>query len=290
MEHFHERGYPGPVNDWVLHYQPQHRSEKVWQDPDTPNLKVRTNTKGFSKGRIDGRVQELLVRAGFYGVFKTGRISVDLSVVIAFVERWRPETHTFHLPIGETTITLQDVSVLWGLPIDGLPVTGVDVSMTDVENQQLCLELLGFSPDAGDFEGDRLALKAIRRHIEAHPLNAASGEVEVLQHARCRLMQLLGYVFADQSGMKVKLLYLPFLRDLDQAGTYSWGSAVLASLYREMCKAAKKTVTGMAGPVLLIQLWAWERLPKLRPELNLPHTVAHVPDEEYLPLGPRGCL
>ena len=39
-------------------------------------------------------------------------------------ERWRSETHTFHFPHGETTVTLEDVAVLLGLPIDGDVVTG----------------------------------------------------------------------------------------------------------------------------------------------------------------------
>ncbi|KAF1897258.1 hypothetical protein Lal_00034961 [Lupinus albus] len=38
-------------------------------------------------------------------------------------KRWRSETHTFHLPIGECTITLEDVAYQLGLPIDGEVVT-----------------------------------------------------------------------------------------------------------------------------------------------------------------------
>ena len=33
-------------------------------------------------------------------------IQLDHALIIAFVERWRLETHTFHLQYGEMTITL----------------------------------------------------------------------------------------------------------------------------------------------------------------------------------------
>ncbi|XP_031127589.1 uncharacterized protein LOC116029686 [Ipomoea triloba] len=39
------------------------------------------------------------------------------------VDRWRLETHCFHLPFGEVTITLQDVEMLLRLRVDGLAVT-----------------------------------------------------------------------------------------------------------------------------------------------------------------------
>ena len=50
---------------------------------------------------------------------------MDGALLTAFVDRWRPETHTFHLPCGEMTVTLQDVAMILGLPLDGLPVTGI---------------------------------------------------------------------------------------------------------------------------------------------------------------------
>jgi len=34
-------------------------------------------------------------------------------------ERWQEETNSFHLPVGEMTITLDDVACLLGIPITG---------------------------------------------------------------------------------------------------------------------------------------------------------------------------
>lgn len=43
-------------------------------------------------------------------------------LISAFVERWHPETNSFHLPFGEMTVTLHDVSLIMGLPIHGIVV------------------------------------------------------------------------------------------------------------------------------------------------------------------------
>lgn len=47
------------------------------------------------------------------------RMRVDKALLTALVDRWRPETHTFHLPCGEVAPTLEDVAFLLGLPLDG---------------------------------------------------------------------------------------------------------------------------------------------------------------------------
>jgi hypothetical protein len=49
---------------------------------------------------------------------------MDLTALTTLVDRRRPETHMFHLPCGETTVTLQDVTMILGLPIDDTPICG----------------------------------------------------------------------------------------------------------------------------------------------------------------------
>ncbi len=60
-------------------------------------------------------------------------IELDCNLITALVERWRPAAHPFHLIVGKTVVTLHDVSVITGLPVEGLSVTGnVRYDWTDV--------------------------------------------------------------------------------------------------------------------------------------------------------------
>ncbi|MBA0789455.1 hypothetical protein Gotri_027553 [Gossypium trilobum] len=56
------------------------------------------------------------------------------------VERWRPKTHTFHLPRDKCTITLKDVALQLSLSVDGLVVTRLAVIPG---KEDLCLTYLG---------------------------------------------------------------------------------------------------------------------------------------------------
>lgn len=42
---------------------------------------------------------------------------LDSQLLTIFVERWHKETYSFHFPFGEMTITLNDVSSLFHLPL-----------------------------------------------------------------------------------------------------------------------------------------------------------------------------
>ena len=54
----------------------------------------------------------------------------DYPLMCAFVDRWRPETHTFHLPLGEVALTLEDVALLAGLPCCGIAMGPIDIPVT----------------------------------------------------------------------------------------------------------------------------------------------------------------
>ena len=73
---------------------------------------------------VDDCVVDIVKRVGLEGLYKTPCREIDHNLITAFVERRRPKTHTFHLPHGETTITLLDVEVILGIPIDGEAIVG----------------------------------------------------------------------------------------------------------------------------------------------------------------------
>jgi hypothetical protein len=76
----------------------------------------------------DERYAPYLARAGFLDiafVVVRGLPVMDGPLLSALVDRWRPETHTFHLPCGEMTVSLRDTSMILGLPLEGLPVSGI---------------------------------------------------------------------------------------------------------------------------------------------------------------------
>jgi hypothetical protein len=58
------------------------------------------------------------------------RFSYDVPLIAAFMDRWRPETHTFHFPVGEMTLTLEDAAMLGRLPCPGQAMGPIDIPVT----------------------------------------------------------------------------------------------------------------------------------------------------------------
>ncbi|KAL8486129.1 hypothetical protein ACS0TY_023010 [Phlomoides rotata] len=76
------------------------------------------------------------------------------------------------------------------------------------------------------------------------------------QYARgCVLLMIGSYMMPDSSRSHVSLLYLQAIENIAHAGTYSWDSAVLAYLYRELCNAVDSKKTSIGGAVSLLQVF-----------------------------------
>ena len=67
----------------------------------------------------------------------------DRGLLFTFAERWHKETSSFHLPIVELTITLDDVASLLHLPITGVFHTFDAIDIEEVVD--LLVELLEVS-------------------------------------------------------------------------------------------------------------------------------------------------
>ncbi|KAL4389965.1 hypothetical protein AHAS_Ahas03G0097800 [Arachis hypogaea] len=160
-----------------------------------------------------------------------------------------PESYTFHLACGEMTITLQDVAQ---------SQTKWTVKLTWFLNTVY-----------GELEQD-------------------ATEERPLRYMRGYIMQLIGGIlFPDAFDSRVHIKWLPLLEDLDACDRLSWGSAVLAWTYRQMCRATEHGVRNLGGCVILLMSWDYHRILLLRSEgFDTRRWVQYRPDNAR----GEGCL
>lgn len=101
-------------------------------------------------------------------------LDLKYDLISALVERWRSETHTFHLMCGECTITLEYVALQLKPPINGIIVTGVS---TLFNLATLSYDLLGLSPDDGGNKLKTLRFSWLKANFEYLPSIATKCKV-----------------------------------------------------------------------------------------------------------------
>ncbi|XP_019244394.1 PREDICTED: serine/threonine-protein phosphatase 7 long form homolog [Nicotiana attenuata] len=232
--------HPGPYAPELLVLQGDHRSAHIWDGEllsQTLCARRVDDLWDFLRDRdLHPRVVQRLQDTGFYRIIQIGRMQLEWALITALIEQWRPETHTFHLTIGEATITLQDMELLYGLLVDGMAL------------------LTGFRPqdETTSSGASRMSLTPIRQYLEVlYPEIAVDAE------------------------------------ELHITRYTSWGAAVLAYMYRQMCQASMGTQSDVYGFLSLLQVWAWEWFLQFQPPLpQLPPNVA----PPFLPLARRWVL
>jgi len=174
-------------------------------------------------------------------------MKINHLMVTTLCERWRIETHTFHMSLAEITITLEDVSLQLGVPIDGEPITG----SSSRNLMELYQELLGDIPPENMFTGNRIKLLWLNTRFRELPTNVNLWTIA--QYAHAHILILIGSILMpDTSYSLVHFMYLPLLRDLTNISNFSWGSTMLASLYRALDHGTKFQQDKMTGCMLLL--------------------------------------
>nr|KYP70926.1 Serine/threonine protein phosphatase 7 long form isogeny [Cajanus cajan] len=251
----------GPVEDDLLSLQSIHVSQHVWNREEDRRLLARRAAP--TRNGIDGiphQIVPLIDQAGFGWIARLSYIKMSPGLLTALVERWRPETHTFHMPFGECTITLQDVGMIVGLPVDGEALL----------SRGSAHDLLGVVPPESQIKGHRVKLSWLATYFNdiADDLQEVH---QLLPYARAWILRFIGgLLFPDRSSSYVSLRWLAFLGDFQTIKTYAWGAAVLGYLYRNLCTSTDYKTPSCGGFTLLLQLWAWERFPTILSSPFLP--------------------
>ncbi|KAF3444949.1 hypothetical protein FNV43_RR14642 [Rhamnella rubrinervis] len=259
---------PGPIDASVLYDQEKHVSSAVWDGQERGALRCHEHTSKLDQWTLTARQAELVERAGFGFLRLIPAISLDNPLISALVERWRRETNTFHLNVGEMTVTLKDVLLLLGLAIDGEPVIGTTYTTCN----SVCEKYLGKAPEPGYTSGGMVKLSWLKEFFSQCPVDAS---VEVIErHTRAYLLYLVGStIFSTTTGNKVPVMYLPLFENFDRCGKYAWGAAALAFLYRALGNASLRSQSTISGCLTLLQCWSYFHLNIGRPKLN--HDPAH---------------
>ncbi|KAJ1401139.1 Aminotransferase-like, plant mobile domain [Sesbania bispinosa] len=258
----HEAGYEGgPRDTTFLRSYESHVAQRLWIGEDRGTLKVLTHGRKLKRPE-DDYIWDIIDDSGLGPLIEGTHSMVDRSLVSAFTERWHRETSSFHLPVGEMTITLDDVSTLLHLPVTRrlfslpalsredakqLPVSALKVSLVDAITETEITR--------GVYARLSWLRDVYNSNILSQNLNAA---------ARAYLLHLVGCtIFADKSATVVRVTYLELFRDLRTMGNIAWGAAALAYLYEQLKDASCHNTRQLAGYTTLLQAWILEHFPHI---------------------------
>ena len=139
---------------------------------------------------IDDRIIPYLELTRLYDFHLVAYGRVDCAIITTLVERWRQETHTFHLPLGEATITLLDVALQTRLPIEGRAVCTGGRQLSGWRD--MVHRILGVRPPPEVIRGSGLRCTWLVQTFSQLPGDADEGTIS--RYAKAYLLYLIGAV------------------------------------------------------------------------------------------------
>ena len=177
---------------------------------------------------------------------------VHNTLISSFIERWQPETNSFHMPWGEMTVTLHDVALILGLPING------DAAISRPDDRSSMRRFTDFFGIPDDWMHSPQYDKGGVSHRHLRQLCMDDDHIEDPEIvATGFLLYLLGSTICpDKSQNKIPITYLDLVRDHDSVQRTSWGSAALAHLYLALGEASRAGAALVSFCYTLLQVIA----------------------------------
>uniref|UniRef100_A0A0E0KKP1 Aminotransferase-like plant mobile domain-containing protein n=1 Tax=Oryza punctata TaxID=4537 RepID=A0A0E0KKP1_ORYPU len=202
-------------------------------------------------------------------VASTYRFKRDAALVLHLASFWSPTTSSFAFPWGEATVSLLDVALLGGLPANGGPVPAALPSHWRADEAALNAVRLGFNRSA--------CKKAHHSAWISHFLTGPAAD-PVVEHAAFLSLWLTRFVLPGHPESTMRQSLFPLAVRMARGDRVALAPAVLASMYRDLrelktfLSSSSAAATGellsplsVYAPFYLLQLWAWERFPAIRP-------------------------
>jgi hypothetical protein len=118
----------GPLDFHVLRSFGGHVAYTSWSDPDKLRCYIRCYERPVSFEsllaiQLPSVVSQRVSESGLGHLRRCMTTNIDENLISAFIERWQPDTNTFHMPFGEISILLHDVCHILGIRVDGRRVS-----------------------------------------------------------------------------------------------------------------------------------------------------------------------
>ena len=219
---------------------------------------------------LQSKHQSTWKKAGIYDAIwsSTYQVLRHNELVLGIADRWCPETNSFIFPWAEATITLEDMMVLGGFSVLGSsvkkPIKTKD--MLEIEDSLIRIHR---------------RLSPARHYVW---MDFFMGSGHKLEHEAFLSLWLSRYVFPTSLYDNVGKHLFPIAICLSRGTRMALAPAVLATIYRDL-RLLKEKIDAtrvrtikykgdsfdldLWAPFQLVQLWIWERFPRLRPIQNL---------------------
>ncbi|XP_065848471.1 protein MAIN-LIKE 2-like [Euphorbia lathyris] len=228
----------GPVDGSVIPSFLGHVASRMWSGH------LRSQLKGHTRGHFCKKLMTWYTTASprVKKLIRDSRLShlpsimyphIDMPLICVFIERWHPDTSSFHMPFGEMTILLHDVWEILCILVDGRLVSaesGIEQSKSAV------MELFGVTKkvlESVHWKGGGVVCNSIVSMCSV-------GQMSNFEAIGWMFLLLGSTLFIDKSGDRIRPICLLEVQDgVEGVGGYSWGSAILAYLYRQLGIASR---------------------------------------------------